>query len=95
MPPPNLEGVRGALFAHPGVKAVAEDPTLFQASGGGVGVRATLTVASPEVDMATVKATLLAVLQAQFAISDLILEFTDPGPAPAEPGVLGPPLEKK
>lgn len=95
MPLPDIEIVRSALFAHPGVKAVEEGPTLFQSSGGGVGVRATLTVASPDVDMGTVKGTILAVLQAQFAVSELILDFTDPGPAPAEPGMLGPPLEKK
>ena len=92
---PDLEAVRRALFAHPGVKAVDAGPTLFQTSDGGIGVEANLTVASPDVDQRTVTTTIEMVLQQQWSIAEVRLFFKFAGAEPSDRSVFGAPLEKK
>ena len=53
----DLEALRLAMFAHPGVKAVAPDLRLYRAVEGSMGVAATIHLAAPDVDQTTVQAT--------------------------------------
>lgn len=50
MPTPDLEMVRAAMFADPGVKAV--DDLRWMPDPSGLGIQATVTVASSAVDEA-------------------------------------------
>lgn len=91
----DLEAVRRAMFADPGVKAVGDDLRLFHAVEGGVGVAATVSVAAPDVDQELVRRVVAAVMQEQFGISEVDLIFQDPGaPSAVSPEARGP-LEKK
>ena len=91
MPNPDLEKVRAAMFTDPGVKTV-EDLRWIE-SPQGVGIAATVTVASSAVDLGTVQAVIETLLADQFGIVQVTLTFNDPGPAVAPP-TRGP-IEKK
>ncbi|UTA55622.1 hypothetical protein L3D22_07420 [Lysobacter soli] len=80
----DLEAVRGAMFVHPGLKAV-DELRIYRCADGGIGIAATLTVAVPDVDLALVQATVRKVLEEQFAVAEVDLRFKDPGPLPAPP----------
>ena len=82
MPTPDLEMVRAAMFADPGVKAV--DDLRWMPDPSGLGIQATVTVASSAVDLGTVQAVIGQMLAAQFGVTALNLTFNDPGPAPAQ-----------
>ena len=83
MPKPDLEIVRAAMFADPGVKAV--DDLRWMPAASGLGIQATVTVASSAVDLATVQAVVGQILATQFGVTELHPTFNDPGPAPAQP----------
>lgn len=78
MPKPDLEIVRAAMFADPGVKAV--DDLRWMPAASGLGIQATVTVASSAVDLATVQAVVGQILATQFGVTELHLTFNDPGP---------------
>lgn len=83
MPKADLEMLRAAVFADPGVKAV--DDLRWMPASSGLSIQATVTVASSAVDLATVQAVLSQILATQFGVTELHLTFNDPGPAPAQP----------
>lgn len=88
----DLEQVRAAMFAEPGVKAV-DDLRLQRAVDGAFSLTATVTLVAPSVDLAVVRAVIANVLADQFAIYEIELTFNDPGPVPPPP--TGAPLAKK
>lgn len=71
----DLEAVRSAMYAHPGVKAVGDDVRLFRTEDGSLGVAATILVTSPDVDPGPVVRTLEIVLEDRFDISIVQLDF--------------------
>ena len=79
MPKPDLEIVRAAMFADPGVKAV--DDLRWMPAASGLGIQATVTVASSAVDLATVQAVVGQILATQFGVTELHLTFNVDRPA--------------
>ena len=80
----DLEQVRAAMFADPGVKAV-EGLRLLRTANGEHAISANVTVAASSVDLDLVRAVIAAVLADQFAIDQVELTFDDPGPVSAQP----------
>ena len=75
----DLEAVRLAMFAHPGVKAVDNDVRPYWAANGRIGVVGTISLAAPDVDQATVRATIEAILWERFGIAEVALSFKGGG----------------
>ncbi len=82
----DLEALRLAMFAHPGVKAVAPDLRLYRAVEGSMGVAATIHLAAPDVDQTTVQATTEEILRERFGIGEVVLSYEGAGPSPPEAG---------
>lgn len=89
----DLEEVRLAMFAHPGVKSVDSDLRVYRTSDGGAAVAGTIILAAPDVDQATILATVEKVLRERLGIDEAALLFKGAGPAP--PDSQRGPLEKK
>ena len=81
----DIEAIRLAMFAHPGVKSVEDDVQLFNTEAGDRGVIGTIALASPDVDQYVVRATVTRVLQERFGIGEVVLLIKDPGPSPGHP----------
>ena len=91
----DLETVRIAMFAHPGVKAVGSDLRLYRTGEGLLAVTAKVKLAAADVDQATVRRVVEAVLLEQFGICEVDLWFEDPGTVPSHSLESRGPLEKK
>ena len=76
----DLESIRLAMFAHPGVKSI-HDIRLIDADSGELEVIATIALASPDVDQAVVRSTLAHVLREQVGVCNVELIIEDPGPS--------------
>ena len=71
----DLQAVRLAMFAHPGIKAIDDDLRLFRTEDGSLGVMATIQVTSPDVDPGPVARTVQIVLRERFEIDEVRLSF--------------------